>query len=95
MDTDKQDHENAREGFTLLEEQAPARERRATALRVELLLGCVLVAIIVIWAGWDAWRNQEQLHNYQAGEQYVARNDWDGARASFSESAMVLVIPCQ
>jgi hypothetical protein len=62
-------------------EPAPPARR---GLRLEWLLGGLLVLGVLGFAGWDWWRQERQEGAYAAGQRAAAALDWEAARAAFA-----------
>lgn len=54
------------------------------AQRRELLLGGVLLAAVLLWAGWQWWHQSAVEQSYRKGQGAALSRDWDGAQAFFA-----------
>ena len=51
--------------------------------RRELLLGCLLLVLVLGWAGWQWWQQDGKERSYRLGEQAEQEHRWAAARAEY------------
>ena len=76
------------EQISVVEDLDPEPERgRGPGWRPDLWLGIPLLLAVVLFAGWQWWRQEYLSDQYHAGQDAVARHDWDAALGYFSTAA--------
>ena len=71
--------------ISVIEDLEP--EHGGPGWRLDLLLGIPLLLAVVLFAGWQWWRQDYQSSQYQAGHEAAGRNDWEAARRYFTEAS--------
>ena len=76
-----------REPISIIEDLDPEHDGRGEGWRLDLLLGVALLLAVVLFAGWQWWRQDYQSSQYRAGQEAAGRNDWEAARRYFTEAS--------
>src|SRR5215204_6324321 len=53
----------------------------------ELLLGGLLLAAVIFFAGWQWWHQEYQVSQYRLGKEAIDNNNWEAAARYFHEAA--------
>jgi hypothetical protein len=62
-------------------------EQGGPGLRFDLLLGIPLLLAVILFAGWQWWRQEYQSGQYRAGQEAAQISDWEAALRYFGEAA--------
>ena len=68
-------------------EPEPAYARAGTSRRRELVLGLLLLAAVLGWAGWQWWYQDTAQNSYNLALQAEAKKQWDQAYSRYTAAA--------
>src|SRR5215203_345330 len=78
------DHDN----ISVIEDLDPDDPRGpVSGIRFDLLLGIPLILAVVLFAGWQWWRQDYTASQYRAGLDAAGQNDLDSALHFYSEAS--------
>ncbi|MGA7731071.1 MAG: hypothetical protein WCD37_07340 [Chloroflexia bacterium] len=75
------------EQISVIEDLDPEQGGREPGWRLDLLLGVALLLAVVLFAGWQWWRQDYQSNQYRAGQEAAGRNDWESAIQYFGAAS--------
>ncbi len=68
-------------------EREPAHATAGTSRRRELVLGLLLLAAVLGWAGWQWWYQDTAQNNYNLAVQAEAKKQWDQAYSRYTAAS--------